>query len=137
MARRSKQRRQEEEELQLYDVLEPYDDRAYHYNGDPMIDDQDAYYDPQGDYYDQPDMDYEPQAYGQYPEAGYADYLEEPEAYDEPDHHIGVAVHVADVVSALAGVLVILILVAMLLTLVDWLRTDIMHSFVLLQSGIS
>ncbi len=136
MARRSKQRRMEEEELQLYDVLEPYDDRAYHTAGDPLPDEQDAYYEPQGDYYDQqPDADYE--MYGQYPEAGYADYLEEPEAYDENENHMGVAVHVADVFSSLIGVLVILILVAMLLTLVDWLRTDIMHSFLLLQSGIS
>ena len=39
--------------------------------------------------------------------------------------------------AALVGVFVILILIAMLLTLVDWLRTDLLHSFVLLQSGIS
>ena len=62
-----------------------------------------------------------------------ADYQTEAEG----GNRLGVAVHVFDVISSLVGVFVILILIAMLLTLVDWLRTDLLHSFVLLQSGIS
>ena len=43
---------------------------------------------------------------------------------------------VFDTVSILVGVLVVLILVAMLISLVNWLRSDIMHSMLLLQSGL-
>lgn len=117
MARRRRGQRYEEEELQLEQVLEPYQyaeepyDPAAYAQGEPL--------------YRQPEYENAPE--------GYEDYLPE----EEPENRFGVAVHVFDVLSSLAGVFVILILVAMLLTLVDWLRTDILHSFVLLQSGIS
>lgn len=115
MAKRRRSQRYEEEELQLGDVLEPYQYRQ----------EQQPYR--QEELYQQ--VDYE-----SYPEPGYADYLP---GEDGAENRFGVAVHVFDVVSSLVGVFVILILVAMLLTLVDWLRTDLLHSFVLLQSGIS
>ncbi|MBO5502201.1 MAG: hypothetical protein J6K73_07690 [Clostridia bacterium] len=125
--RRSRQR--EEEALQLEEVLEPYDDQqAYAFQYDEGI----AYEEPLNqDLYQQAEALH-------YPEAGYADYLPQ-EEYDEeePELRFGVAVHVFDMISSLVGVFVILVLVAMLLTLVDWLRTDILHSFVMLQSGIS
>lgn len=118
MARRRRSQRYEDEELQLEQVLEPYQ-----YAEEP--------YDPAA--YVQEGMVYQPMEYASDPEADYAEYLPE----EEPENRFGVAVHVFDVLSSLVGVFVILILVAMLLTLVDWLRTDILHSFVLLQSGIS
>ncbi len=130
---------QEEETLPLEQVLEPYDGQPV-YQAEPGYQDemyqepvyQDDY-DPQGQLYQQ--VDYQP-----YPEAGYADYLPE-EAYDEemgePETRFGVAIHVFNLISSLIGIVVILVLVAMLLTLVDWLRTDILHSFMLFQSGIN
>lgn len=122
MAAKRRRKRYEEEELQLEQVLEPYQYAAQQqgYYEEPA-------YDPQGEpLYNT--VDYQP-----YPEPGYADYQQE----EEPGTRFGVAVHVFDIISSLVGVFVILILVAMLLTLVDWLRTDLLHSFVLLQSGIS
>ncbi len=114
MAKRRRGQRYEEEELQLGDVLEPYQ-----YG--------------QAEPYQQEEL-YQAVDYQSYPEPGYADYLPGEEG---TENRFGVAVHVLDVISSLVGVFVILILVAMLLTLVDWLRTDLLHSFVLLQSGIS
>ena len=111
MSKKRRSQRYEEEQLQLDEVLEPYQ-----YAADPRA---------QAPYADA--------GYQSYPEAGYADYLPE----EEPENRFGVAVHVFDVISSLAGVFVILVLVAMLLTLVDWLRTDLLHSFMLLQSGIN
>lgn len=133
MAQRTRRSRQREEEaLQLEQVLEPYDNQQP-YDQSFQHDENVAYDDPaNGQLYQQ--VEYQP-----YPEAGYADYLSQEDYLDEeePELRFGVAVHVFDVISSLVGVFVILILVAMLLTLVDWLRTDILHSFVMLQSGIS
>jgi len=134
MAGRARRSRQHEEDtLQLEQVLEPYDDQQA-YGQSFQYDDNVAY--------EQADDGqlYQQVAYQPYPEAGYADYLpqeEELDSEEETEMRFGVAVHVFDVISSLIGVFVILILVAMLLTLVDWLRTDILHSFVMLQSGIS
>ena len=41
-----------------------------------------------------------------------------------------------DLVSILVGIVVILALVAMLFTLFNWLKSDIQHSALLLQSGL-
>lgn len=111
MGKKRRSQRYEEEQLPLDEVLEPYQFADDPQGGEPY-----------------PDAEYQ-----HYPEAGYAEYLTE----EEPENRFGVAVHVFDVLSSLAGVFVILILVAMLLTLVDWLRTDLVHSFMLLQSGIN
>ena len=46
------------------------------------------------------------------------------------------AMGVFDMISILIGAVVILVLVALLVTLVNWLRTDILHSALLLQSGL-
>lgn len=51
-------------------------------------------------------------------------------------HRFHVAMNVLDTASVLAGVVVILVLIALIASLFSWLRTDITHSFVLLQSGI-
>ena len=122
MAAKRRRQRYEEEELQLEEVLEPY-----HYAADEEGYYEEPAYDPQGE------LLYRTVDYAPYPEPGYADYQQE----EEHGSRLGVAVHVFDIISSLVGVFVILILIAMLLTLVDWLRTDLLHSFVLLQSGIS
>ncbi len=136
MGLRRRSQRYEEDELHLQDVLEPYGDQSV-YSEEPVFDEGDFVIS-QNDSY-QNNSHYSAGEYQPYPEAGYADYLPEDEPEDGLTHEnrFGVAAHVLDAVSSLAGILVILILVAMLLTLVDWLRTDILHSVVLLQSGIS
>lgn len=134
---REKRRRyqpQEEDALQLGDVLEPYEQPVYQ---------QPAYEEPA----------YDEQAYGQPP---YEDACQDAEAYayeeapypddlqDYSDYHeemdskarFKVAMGVFDTVSILVGVLVILVLVGILIALVNWLRSDIMHSVLLLQSGL-
>lgn len=62
----------------------------------------------------------------------YSDYHEELDQEERTRTAIGVF----NLVSMLAGVAVILVLVAMLFSLLSWLRTDIVHSITLLQSGI-
>ncbi len=47
-----------------------------------------------------------------------------------------VAMNVFDTAGILAGVVVILALTALIVSMVSWLRTDILHSFVILQSSI-
>ena len=60
------------------------------------------------------------------------------EAMDEAMNQAGrfkVAMGVFDTVSILVGIGVILLLVAMLVSLVSWLRSDILHSALLLQAA--
>ncbi len=64
----------------------------------------------------------------------YEIYEEEPEV--STGHRFRTAMNVFDSMSVLAGVVVILVLTALIVSLVTWLRTDIMHSFVILQSRI-
>jgi hypothetical protein len=59
-------------------------------------------------------------------------------AYEQGDEkrRFRVAMNVFDTVSVLMGLVVILALTALIVSMVSWLRTDILHSFVILQSGI-
>ncbi len=156
MASRRRNRRNEVETLELEQVLEPYNaqqgyEQAFQYDENAVYDE--AYgqavaygeapvYDEAALYDESAQPQYQQMEHQRYPEPGYADYLpqeEEAEGYDgaDADMRFGVAVHLFDGISSLIGVFVILVLVAMLLTLINWLRTDILHSFVMLQSGIS
>jgi len=117
MARRRRREYEElEDEVQLDEVLEPYEDEAWE----------------QGAYANQ--------AYT-YPEYDppYEEYADEySEEHEEADHEgrFRIAMGMFDVVSTLAGILIILLLVAMLFMLIDWLRTDILHSVLMIQSGL-
>ena len=98
------------------EMINPYDDgyEEYEYDYEDMGDASDAY-----DYAeDEPEEDI----------SGYEDEI--------GDGRFRVAMNVFDMVSVLMGVVVILALTAMLVSIVSWLRTDIIHSFVLLQSRI-
>ncbi len=80
-----------------------------------------------------PSMAYEDGAEEEFPQEGdYSVYNEELEG----GHRAHWALGVMDTVSVLAGVVVILALTALIISLVSWLRTDITHSFVILQSRI-
>lgn len=110
-----------EDELRLDEVLEPYEQDGY-----DRIEPEDDYAPPAQE------PPYEEQPYAE----EYSDYHE---AMDEAMDEAGrfrVAMGVFDTVSILVGVVVILALVAMLLSLVSWLRSDILHSALLLQSGL-
>ena len=110
-----------EDELPLDQVLEPYQQEAYEQPG------------PEEDYV--PPLQEPPYEQPPYEEE-YSDYHE---AMDEAMDEAGrfrVAMGVFDTVSILVGVVVILALVAMLVSLVSWLRSDILHSALLLQSGL-
>lgn len=118
----------EEEAFELDDVLEPYtpmDEPEYvHYRDNaaashgasedyPELPDEDEYYDP----YDEDD------------------YSADHEVLDR-EGKVRAAMGVFNSISVLAGVFVILVLLAMLVSLGSWLRRDILHSLALLQGGI-
>lgn len=143
--RRFKRREDEEQELRLDDVLEPYEQEEpeeigfspYDEAQPPYEQTQPAYdgnqpsYDAQDPPYDERQPDY-----GDPYDEEYSDYHE---AMDEAMNEAGrfrVAMGVFDTVSILVGIGVILLLVAMLVSLVGWLRSDILHSALLLQSGL-
>ena len=118
----------EEEAFELDEVLEPYapmDEPEYvHYQ------DKAAYAgESSGEYADEyPQEEY----YEPYDEA---DYSDDHEALDR-EGKVRAAMGVFNSISILAGVVIILILLAMLVSLGSWLRRDILHSLALLQGGI-
>lgn len=113
MSRRRRREYEEmDEEIQLDEVLEPYDEQEW----------ADAAY-AQDSY-----------AYPEY-EQGYEEYSDE---HEEADHEgrFRIAMGMFDLLSIFVGIVVILLLVAMLIMLINWLRTDILHSALMLQSGL-
>ena len=114
--RRFRGREMEDETVQLGDVLEPYEDQ-------PQMDDS------------QPPFQ-EPVYQDLYQPPVYEEEDPDQQEEDESEGHFRIAMGVFDLISILIGAVVILVLVAMLVTLVNWLRTDILHSALLLQSGL-
>lgn len=110
-----------EEAVELGDVLEPYENAEWT-EAEPSP--QEAY----------ADADYDA-----YPE-DYVAYMDDDFAQEEAevDHEtrFRIAIGAFDFVSIFVGIVVILMLLTMLLTLFSWLRSDILHSAVLLQSGL-
>lgn len=51
-------------------------------------------------------------------------------------HRFRVAMNVFDTASVFAGIVIIFALTALIISLVSWVRTDITHSFVILQNRI-
>ncbi len=95
-----------------------------------------------------------PQEYpGEYPEDGaqqdhvaYIDYSQtgfEEEEYSDLNeslddaHRFHMAMNVFNLISVLAGLAVILILVAILVSLITWLQSDITQSFTLITSQLN
>jgi len=116
--RRRRYEEMEEEAVELGDVLEPYQQPQW--QDEPYVQDS-AMQDP----YVQGYVD------GYYDE----EYSDEHEAVDH-EGRFRIAMGMFDLVSIFLGILVILALVAMLFTLFNWLRSDIQHSALLLQSGL-
>lgn len=65
----------------------------------------------------------------------YMVYSDEDEL-DEPSKPFFFAMNIMDVLSVLAGVVVIFILTALIISLLTWLRTDITDTLVIFQSRI-
>lgn len=114
-----------EEIAELQDVLEPYQHESWN--------DDDGY----------SEENYSPDMQNEYPEAyleGYENFYGEEysDEHEEADteNRFRIAMGVVDLISICLGIVVILVLVAMLLALFDWLKTDILHSALLLQSGL-
>ncbi|MDD3335581.1 MAG: hypothetical protein PHI98_08680 [Eubacteriales bacterium] len=123
---------EEDEPLELQNVLEPYEPSA------PGNIDFPGSNQPDLDYADNP---YEPAQNGYQQEDGFSSYEDEEysDYHEQLDHEgkMRTAVGAFNVISALIGVVVILVLITMLVSLFSWLQTDVIHSITLLQSGIS
>lgn len=124
--RRYRSQEMEEDALQLGDVLEPYDDDPF---GDEAFDDYD----------DPPPTEEEDAVYqDMYTQPAYEEEYEDEDEQEAEDSegNFRIAMGVFDVASILVGAVTILVLVALLVTLAGWLKTDILHSALLLQSGL-
>lgn len=140
----------DDEPIRLDEVLEPFDpaqqpiqfyppvqDDAYadeDYNSNPYdvggYDAAEPYEDDLGYQSEDYDEDFENDPYA---DEEYSDYHE---ALDH-EGRLRTAMGVFNSVSTLVGVVVILVLVGMIISLISWLRADIIHSLALLQSGIN
>lgn len=124
----------EDEPMQLGDLLEPFDhgeayDQPYDLNYDNVEYTQQQYDDPEYMGEDYGDSQYGDEAYT---EDDYSDLHEEIDVLGR----FKVAMGVFDTISVFVGIVAILGLVAILMSLISWLQTDIMHSVLLIQSGL-
>lgn len=76
------------------------------------------------------DVDYVDYSQTGFDEEEYSDYSEEL----DDTHRFRVAMNVFDLISVIAGLAVILLLVAILVSLITWLEGDIAQSFTLLTA---
>lgn len=79
-----------------------------------------------------PDYDGDEEAYGEFQDEDYSVYQDE----RDNTHRFHLAMNVFDTASVLAGIVVIFALSAIIFSLISWVRTDITHSFVILQNRI-
>ena len=116
-----------EEAVELGEVLEPYNQQEWT---------DEEYQQEYDDRYQQLYQDEYPEAYAEgYEEYYDEEYSEEHEAADK-ETRFRIAMGVFDLVSIGVGIVVILVLSGMLIALFNWLKTDILHSALLLQSGL-
>ena len=81
---------------------------------------------------DDPNVDYIDYSQTGFEEEDYSDYNEEL----DDTHRFHIAMNVFNMVSVLAGLAIILVLVAILVSLLTWLQGDITQSFTLLASQL-
>lgn len=116
--KRRKRYEQSDEPVELGEVLEPYGNHQWSQDQTQNMPQQEAYEETYLDEYQE-----------------FEDYSEEHEAADS-ETRFRVAIGVFDLISICLGIVVILLLISMLVTLFNWLRNDILHSALLLQSGL-
>ena len=124
---RQNEQYESEETYELDEVLEPYEEDEQQWADE-------GYYQQQE--YEQAYQDEYPEAYADgYEEFYDEEYSEEHEAADS-ESRFRLAAGVLDIVSICVGIVVILVLSGMLIALYNWLKTDILHSALLWQSGL-
>ena len=125
MRRRRSKQYENEEAVELQQVLEPYTNQQW---PDEAADQDDQYA-------QNPEEDY-PDAYLEGYEDFYGeDYSEAHEAADT-ETRFRIAIGLFDLISMIVGIIVVLLLVGLIVTLFNWLKNDILHSALLLQSGL-
>jgi len=125
MRRRRSKQYENEEAVELQQVLEPYTNQQW---SDEAADQDDQYA-------QNPEEDY-PDAYLEGYEDFYGeDYSEAHEAADT-ETRFRIAIGLFDLISMIVGIIVVLLLVGLIVTLFNWLKNDILHSALLLQSGL-
>ena len=90
------------------------------------------YWDPDGQDEAERDVEYTDYSQSGFETDTYSDYDEEL----DDTHRFRVAMNVFDLISILAGLALILVLVAILVSLVTWLQGDLTQSFTLLTSNL-
>jgi len=126
MKRRRSRQYENEETVELGEVLEPY-------RQEPQWADEEAYDD--GFYAEQPPQEEIEAWQDEYQDFYGEEYSDEHEMADN-EGRFRIAMGMFDLISIIIGIVVILVLVSMLITLFNWLRNDILHSALLLQSGL-
>ena len=125
MRRRRSKQYENEDAVELQQVLEPYTNQQW---SDEAADQDDQYeQNPEDDYPDAYLEGYE-DFYGE-------DYSEAHEAADT-ETRFRIAIGLFDLISMIVGIIVVLLLVGLIVTLFNWLKNDILHSALLLQSGL-
>ena len=124
--KRRRSRQYEEETVELTEALEPYRE-------EPQWADEEALED--GFYADFPPQEESEQWQDEYQDFYGEEYSAEHEMADN-EGRFRTAMGMFDLLSILIGIAVIFVLASMLITLFNWLRNDILHSALLLQSGL-
>lgn len=119
--KRRRRNKQNEEALELDEVLEPYEELQWA--------DENGYAEPN-------DGQDDSQEYQNGYEEFYGDEYSEEHELADSEGRFRIAVGMFDLISIIVGIVVVLVLVSMLITLFNWLRNDILHSALLLQSGL-
>lgn len=140
MNRQNEEQYENEDAFELDEVLEPYDEQAW---ANTQVYQQ-SYTQPYEQPYDQPyEQEGEEPYQEEYPEAyleGYEEFYGEEysEEHEAADHEskLRIAMGAFDLVSMCLGIVVSLVLVALIIALFNWVKTDILHSALLLQSGL-
>lgn len=123
MKRRRSRQYENEEAVELGEVLEPYEEIQWADDG--LYAQQE--YEAQDEY---------PDAYSNDYEDFYDDEYSDEHAAADTESRFRIAIGMFDLISIVIGIVVVLILAGMLITLFNWLRLDILHSALLLQSGL-
>jgi len=126
MKRRRSRQYENEETVELGEVLEPYRQEPQWANEESG---EEIFY-----------AEASPDAAADEWQAEYEDfygdeYSEEHEIADD-ESRFRIAMGMFDLISMIIGIVVVLVLASMLITLFNWLRNDILHSALLLQSGL-
>ena len=120
MKRRRNKQIENEQTVALEQVLEPYEQQWADENDYSAEEYTEAF---EEEY----PADYE-EFYGE-------DYSAEHAEADSEDR-FRIAMGLFDLISIVIGIAVILVLVSLLITLLNWLRNDVLHSAMFLQSGL-